>query len=107
MAEGWCRHLLGDRFAAYSAGVECHGLNPYAVKVMSEAGVDITGHKSKLIKDIDNIEFDYVVTVCDNAEERCPIFPAKSRMIHHSFNDPPKMRKNILVKTINLSVTEK
>lgn len=94
MAEGWTRHLKGDVIDAYSAGVEMHGLNPYAVKVMAEAGVDISAHKSKLVTDFpDNLEFDYVITVCGNAKETCPFFPAKSKVVHVGFDDPPALAK--------------
>jgi arsenate reductase len=95
MAEGWCRHLKGDIIEAYSAGIETHGLNPYAVKVMAEAGVDIYGHKSKLLTDLNGINFDYVVTVCGHAHETCPFFPAKAKVIHVGFDDPPKMTKDL------------
>jgi arsenate reductase len=95
MAEGWCRHLKGDIIEAYSAGIETHGLNPYAVKVMAEAGVDISGHKSKLLTDLNGINFDYVVTVCGHAHETCPFFPAKAKVIHVGFDDPPKMTKDL------------
>lgn len=93
MAEGWARHLKGDVIEAYSAGIETHGLNPYAVKVMAEAGVDISGHKSKLLTDLNGIDFDYVVTVCGHAHETCPLFPAKAKVIHVGFDDPPKLAK--------------
>ena len=95
MAEGWCRHLKGDIIEAYSAGIETHGLNPYAVKVMAEAGVDISGHKLKLLTDLAGIDFDYVVTVCGHAHESCPFFPAKSKVIHVGFDDPPKLAKDV------------
>ncbi len=91
MAEGWARHLLGDRFDIYSAGIEKHGPNPLAVKIMAEAGVDISGHSSKLIEELPVREFDYVVTVCDNAHESCPLFPGQAVIIHHSFADPPRL----------------
>ncbi|GBE12595.1 arsenate-mycothiol transferase ArsC2 [bacterium BMS3Bbin14] len=91
MAEGWAGHLLGDRFDIYSAGIEKHGLNPLAVKVMAEAGVDISGHSSKLIEELPVRELDYVVTVCDNAHESCPLFPGQAVIIHHSFADPPRL----------------
>jgi arsenate reductase len=94
MAEGWCRHLKGDIIEAYSAGIETHGLNPYAVKVMAEAGVDISGHKSKLLTDLNGIDFDYVVTVCGHAHETCPFFPAKAKVVHAGFDDPPKLAKD-------------
>lgn len=88
MAEGWFRHILGDEATIYSAGVEAHGLNPRAVKVMEEAGVDISGQTSNVIDDYRDVTVDYVLTVCDNARERCPWFPSDARKIHHSFPDP-------------------
>ncbi len=97
MAEGWARHLWPDRFEVFSAGIETHGLNPIAVKVMAEAGVDISGHKSKHIDELKDINFDLVITVCDHANEHCPIFPGKTRVIHAGFDDPPKLAK--LAKT--------
>jgi arsenate reductase len=93
MAEGWARHLKEDMIEAYSAGIETHGLNPHAVKVMAEAGVDISQHKSKLLVSLKGIEFDYVVTVCSHADEKCPIFPAKTRSMHKGFDDPPQLAK--------------
>ncbi len=89
MAEGWARHLRGDTIAAYSAGVEPHGLNPLAVKVMAEAGVDISNHSSKHVNELASINFDYVITVCDRARESCPLFTAGAVILHHSFDDPP------------------
>ena len=94
MAEGWTRALKDDRIEAFSAGIETHGLNPRAVKVMAEAGVDISGHKSKTIADLPTKEFDFVVTVCDHARESCPIFPGKTRVIHVGFDDPPRLAKD-------------
>ena len=91
MAEGWGRSIWGDRFDFFSAGVEKKGLNPKAVLVMKEAGVDISTHTSKLISELSEKEFDYVITVCSNAAERCPVFPSKVKRIHHEFDDPPKM----------------
>ena len=93
MAEGWVRHLKGDVIEPYSAGIETHGLNPNAVKVMAEASVDISTHRSKLLDDLMDIHFDYVVTVCDHASENCPIFPGKAKIIHVGFDDPPKLAK--------------
>ncbi len=93
MAEGFARALKGDTIEAYSAGVETHGLNPRAVQVMAEAGVDISGHKSKLVDDLPDIEFDYVVTVCDNAREACPFFPGATKLVHVGFEDPPRLAK--------------
>jgi arsenate reductase len=94
MAEGWARALHADRLEAYSAGIEKHGLNPYAVQVMAEAGVDISGHQSKLTSELSVKEFDYVVTVCDNAHENCPYFPARTKIIHHNFDDPPRLAQS-------------
>ena len=78
MAEGWVRHLKADVIEPYSAGIETHGLNPSAVKVMVEVGVDISSHRSKLVSDLNDIKFDYVVTVCEHASENCPIFHQKA-----------------------------
>ncbi|MCE5249750.1 arsenate reductase ArsC [bacterium] len=91
MAEGWCRHLRSDTIEAYSAGVESHGLNPRAVRVMAEAGIDISGQRSKLVDELMNIPFDYVVTLCDHARESCPFFPGRVRQVHRSFEDPPAL----------------
>lgn len=91
MAEGWARHLKGDRIEARSAGTEPHGLNPLAVKAMQEAGVDISGHHSKGIEEVRGIDFDFVVTVCDKANESCPVFPGKARVFHRGFDDPPRL----------------
>ena len=91
MAEGWARALKGDCIEAYSAGIETHGLNPNAVKVMAEAGVDISGHKSKLLSALKDVKFDYVVTVCGHAHETCPVFAAKAKVVHVGFDDPPKL----------------
>lgn len=91
MAEGWTRHLKGDRIDVYSAGVETHGMNPNAVKVMAEAGVDISGHRSKHIDEFKDVDLDYVITVCSHAHETCPFFPGSSKVIHVGFDDPPKM----------------
>ena len=93
MAEGWARHLKGDVIEAYSAGIETHGLNPNAVKVMAEAGVDISGQKSKHLDALKNVTFDYVITVCDNAHESCPLFPGKTKVVHAGFDDPPRLAR--------------
>ena len=93
MAEGWAKNLKSNVIDAYSAGIETHGLNPYAVKVMSEAGVDISKHKSQHIDEFYDIDLDYVVTVCGHADENCPVFPAKCKIVHIGFDDPPKMAK--------------
>jgi arsenate reductase len=94
MAEGWARHLKGDIIEPYSAGIEIHGINPNAVKVMAEAGVDISQHYSKHLNALKNISFDWVITVCDNANESCPVFPGKVKRFHVSFDDSPKITKN-------------
>jgi arsenate reductase len=95
MAEGWTRHLKGGEIEAVSAGLETHGLNPNAVKVMAEAGVDISGAKSQNVREFLDVAFDYVVTVCDNARETCPIFPGAGRVVHVGFDDPPSLAKDV------------
>lgn len=94
MAEGWTRRLKSDVIEPYSAGIETHGLNPNAVKVMAEAGVDISGQRSKHVKDLPDIEFDYVITLCDHASQHCPFFPGKAKIMHFGFDDPPKLAQN-------------
>jgi len=94
MAEGWAKYLKSDCVEPYSAGVEVHGLNQYAVKVMAEAGVDISKHKSKHLNELKDIQFDWVITVCDSANESCPVFPGDVKRFHVSFDDPPKLAKN-------------
>ena len=91
MAEGLCRHLLGDTVEPFSAGIETHGLNPLAVKVMAEIGIDISAHRSKTVADLGDQTLDVVVTVCGHADETCPVFPGTTRIIHHGFDDPPKL----------------
>jgi arsenate reductase len=91
MAEGWARHLKSHVLEPYSAGVKTHGLNPRAVKVMAEAGVDISRHWSKLLDELRDVEFDHVITVCGNAHESCPVFPGKTRVTHVGFDDPPRL----------------
>lgn len=91
MAEGWARHLKSDCLEAYSAGIETHGLNPIAVKVMAEVGVDISHHRSKHIDEFKDMDFDYAITVCGHANEHCPVFPGKTTVIHVGFDDPPKL----------------
>jgi arsenate reductase len=93
MAEGWARALKSDVIEPYSAGIETHGLNPNAVKVMLEAGVDITAQYSKLVSELNGIAFDYVITVCGHAHENCPLFPGTTQVIHVGFDDPPKLAK--------------
>lgn len=94
MAEGWCRYLKGDVIEPFSAGIETHGLNPTAVRVMAEAGVDISAHKSQHVSEFEDIAFDYVVTVCGHANENCPMFPDKAKVIHAGFDDPPALAKH-------------
>ncbi|MBN1488960.1 MAG: arsenate reductase ArsC [Phycisphaerae bacterium] len=93
MAEGWARHLKSDVIEPFSAGIEKHGLNPDAVAVMAETGVDISGHRSKTISELAGVTFDYVVTVCGDAHETCPMFPGKARIVHVGFDDPPRLAK--------------
>ena len=93
MAEGWARALKGEMIEAYSAGIETHGLNPNAVKVMAEAGVDISGHISKNVDTLLDVPFDYVVTVCGHANENCPLFPGPAKVVHVGFDDPPALAK--------------
>ena len=95
MAEGWARYLKGDEIEAYSAGIETHGLNPNAVKVMAEAGVDISGHRSQNSSEFRDIDFDVVVTVCGDAHENCPLYLGKGKVVHVGFPDPPKMAKEL------------
>ncbi|MFV0421532.1 arsenate reductase ArsC [Oleidesulfovibrio sp.] len=94
MAEGWARHLKSDLFEVRSAGVEKHGLNPLAVEVMAEAGVDISGYTSALVDELDIKDFDYVVTVCGHANEQCPFFSGATRKVHAGFDDPPALARN-------------
>lgn len=94
MAEGLCRHIWGDQFDIFSAGIEKHGLNPYAASVMREIGIDISSHRSKTLDDLGPLEFDFVITVCGHANETCPIFPGKATKLHMGFDDPPKLAEN-------------
>ncbi len=93
MAEGWARKLKSDTIDAYSAGTESHGLNPDAVRVMAEAGVDISGHRSKTVADLEVRDFDYVITVCSDADRNCPVFPGNAVKVHHGFDDPPRLAR--------------
>ena len=88
MAEGILRHMAGDRYEVFSAGTRPAGLNPLAVEVMREIGIDISGQRSKSVDQFVGQPFDYVITVCDNAKESCPIFPGPGQRIHQSFEDP-------------------
>ena len=91
MAEGWANALLGDVIDAYSAGVEPHDLDPDAILVMSECGVDISNHHSKHVDELMSIPFDYVITLCGHANEKCPLFPGRTKVIHAGFDDPPQL----------------
>ncbi|MDC0206616.1 arsenate reductase ArsC [Nitrospinae bacterium] len=91
MAEGWARHLKSDFIQPFSAGIESHGLNLNAVKVMKEEGVDITQQKSQRIEEVETIPFDVVITVCGHADENCPVFSCSTAVVHHGFDDPPKL----------------
>lgn len=93
MAEGWARALKGDVIEARSAGVDPHGVDPRAVKVMAEAGVDISGQRSKHVEELRGVDFDLVVTVCDGAREQCPFLPGAKRMMHAAFDDPPALAR--------------
>jgi arsenate reductase len=90
IAEGYLRHLAGRKAQVWSAGVEAHGVNTRAVTIMKEDGIDIAKHTSNNIDEYRNINFDFVITVCDNAKERCPFFPSKARRFHYNFPDPAK-----------------
>lgn len=103
MAEGWARHLKGGVLDPCSAGIEKHGLNPLAVKVMSEVGVDISGHRSKLVSELPTMDFDYVITVCGNAHETCPLFPGEAKVVHVGFDDPPRLAQSAATEDEALS----
>jgi len=90
LAEGYLRHFAGDRAEVYSAGVETHGVNPRAIATMKADGIDISGHTSNHVDEYQSIDFDYIITVCDHAKERCPYFPSKAQRFHHNFPDPAK-----------------
>ena len=90
LLHGYLTEILGERATVYGAGVETHGVNPRAVAVMAEVGVDIAHHTSNHVDEYANVPFDYVITVCDHAQERCPVFPSSARQLHHNFPDPAK-----------------
>jgi arsenate reductase len=90
LAEGYLRHFAGSKAQIYSAGIETHGVNPKAIQVMAEDGIDISGHTSNHVDEYKDIPFDYVITVCDNANEACPFFPGNVKRFHHNFPDPAK-----------------
>lgn len=98
MAEGWTRHLKNDVIEVFSAGVETHGVDPRAVAVMKEAGVDISHHRSKHVKEFQDKQMDVVITVCDQAKESCPFFPLAGKKVHQGFADPPALVKDVAQK---------
>jgi arsenate reductase len=95
MAEAYTNTLKRDQFEAFSAGVKPKGIDPRAVKAMAEIGIDISRQKSKDVDSLRNLKFDYVVTLCDNAKESCPFFPAKTKIIHKGFDDPPRLAEGV------------
>ena len=92
IAEGYLRHFAGEKAEIYSAGIETHGVNPRAISIMKEDGIDISKHTSNNIDEYLDIDFDFVITVCDNAKEHCPIFPTKAKKFHYNFPDPAKSK---------------
>ncbi len=90
IAEGYLKHFAKDKAEVYSAGIETHGVNPKAIAIMKEDGIDISHHKSNNVIEYRNIDFDFVITVCDNAREQCPVFPSTAKQVHHNFPDPAK-----------------
>lgn len=92
MLEGYLRHFAKNNAKIYSAGVEAHGVNPMAIQIMKEDGIDISYHTSNHVDEYAHIDFDDVITVCDNAKERCPYFPTKAQKFHHNFPDPAKAK---------------
>jgi len=94
MAEGWAHTLKSDSIEPYSAGIEKHGLNPRAIRVMQEAGVDITRQRSKTVEELGDVPFDIIITVCGHADEHCPAFRGAPRVMHIGFDDPPALAKD-------------
>jgi arsenate reductase len=90
IAEGYLRYYAGETANVYSAGIETHGVNPRAISIMNEVGIDISNHTSNHVDEYANIDFDFIITVCDNAKERCPYFPSKAERFHYNFPDPAK-----------------
>ena len=90
IAHGYLEHFGGDKVKVYSAGVETHGVNPRAIATMREDGIDISHHTSNNVLEYTGVDFDYVITVCDNAKERCPYFPSNAQKFHYNFSDPAK-----------------
>lgn len=92
IAEGYLRHFAGDKAEIYSAGIETHGVNPRAIATMKEDGIDISAHTSNNLNEYIDIQFDFIITVCDNAKENCPYFPGSAKRFHHNFSDPAKAK---------------
>ncbi len=92
IAEGYLRYLTADRAQIFSAGIETHGVNPRAIKIMMEDGIDISKQTSNNVAEYPGIDFDYIITVCDNAKENCPVFPSKAKQFHCNFPDPAKAK---------------
>ena len=91
LAHGYLQYFAGNKAQVYSAGIETHGVNPKAIAIMKEDGIDISHHTSNHVNEYRNIDFDFVITVCDNAKENCPYFPSKAQKFHHNFPDPSKL----------------
>ncbi len=104
MAAGWARALKSAQYDVCSAGIEAHGLNPLAVRVMAEAGVDIGGQPSRRLDQLPGLDFDLVVTVCGHAHESCPLFPGAARVIHRGFDDPPRLAAELPDEEARLAV---
>lgn len=102
MAEGWARHLHGEQFRVWSAGVAPSGVDPRAVRIMQESGVDISEHHSKHVDSLRDIPFDLVVTVCDSAAEVCPVFPGRVKVLHRGFEDPPRLARGATSEDVAL-----
>lgn len=94
MAEGWARYLKSHIADIFSAGIIAKGIDPRAVKIMAEAGIDISGQKSKTIDELESMNYDYVITLCGHAEENCPYFPGNAKRLHFGFDDPPKLAEH-------------
>ena len=107
MAEGWTEFLKNDEIEAYSAGIETHGLNPFAVKVMAESGVDISNQESTNIKDLMHVDLDFVITVCGHADENCPVFSGRTKVVHVGFDDPPKLAAELKTEEEKLNCYRK
>jgi len=94
MAEAWAKKLKAGKIEAFSAGTSPAGLDPRGVAVMAEAGVDMSGHSSKHVAGFEDVEFDYVITLCESAKESCPVFPGRAMVVHRGFDDPPLLAQN-------------